>query len=427
MDSTKRNQIVAEIEKFLGERLEAKVSKEKEEKRIENFKEEFKPRNWIDSAARRVSQLEMVTHAQKFAHPDARGENLYSTGSKYAEHGTVGTHCVATLKPDVTGNAAALDVYKFLQVKVGEESIFDLVKHNSTDLLDAFTQLEGSEGKARQWINAFSEITRPTVTHSSDKLAKQVYWSIDDGSYHLLAPVFPTALVQALYERLSSDLSSNEAKAARGAHREGKASEYSYRDYPNIAKTKFGGTKPQNISQLNSERHGEAWLLPALPPTWKRTGLKPPCSVETIFGYWLMGFRDVREPVIQLREFLRKTSHNNVSIRRVRKRLTGRIIDEVVLLSFAVQQLSAGWSSGGECRLNREEALWLDIGRIDIDEAFAFEREKTDWGKEVAQNFARWLNRQLDTDKAPMGDPERKNWQVELAEELRFLEEGGIE
>ncbi|VFS89950.1 CRISPR type I-F/YPEST-associated protein Csy1 [Raoultella planticola] len=39
--------------------------------------------------------------------------------------------------------------------------------------------------------------------------------------------------------------------------------------FPYSAEMHFGGTKPQNISWLNSVRGGRVWLLSAQPPQWE--------------------------------------------------------------------------------------------------------------------------------------------------------------
>src|SRR5690606_4276445 len=105
------------------------------------------------------------------------------------------------------------------------------------------------------------------------------------------------------------------AKAARKARREGRASPHGYREYPNLAIRKFGGTKPQNISQLNSERHGENWLLPSLPPSWQMPEVRPPWGMESVFEGSFGRQRQIRRLTKELKAFLERVSHNNLSIR----------------------------------------------------------------------------------------------------------------
>ena len=74
----------------------------------------------------------------------------------------------------------------------------------------------------------------------------------------------------------------DEPKAIREARKAGK-----YHDKPDIrfldtAIQSFGGSKPQNISQLNSQRGGKTNLLNCAPPSWQST-LKPPLNDQSIF------------------------------------------------------------------------------------------------------------------------------------------------
>ncbi len=421
MDSSQQHEIFQCIQSFLDERLLAKLDKlgEGEDEKRQQLSREYEPRYWIADAARRAVQIERVTHAIKYSHPDAKGSSLYSRGAIEAGDTLIGTHTLKKLIADVVGNAAALDVYKFLRLEVDGASLLELAQARSPALHAAF----GGDDQAMEWMESFAGIDQPKGRPASHKLAKQLYWPMGASGYHLLAPLFPSSLVQAQYDRLREDRFGEAAKAARNARFAGESFAHGYREYPDLAIIHFGGTKPQNISQLNSDRHGEAWLLASLPPTWQHTGLKPPCSVDSIFGRWLMGFRAVRDPVSTLRNFLHKTARNNLAIRNTRADLTRWIVDEVLMLAASVQQLPAGWSATEPCRLNRHEALWLDKGRTTVDPDFAAQRDSADWIEAVRLGFGRWLNQQLDSDKTPMSDPERTHWQDSLNKELSLLRE----
>ena len=421
MAQPRTEEIKSVIQAFLDERLQPKLDKlkEDEEEKRQKLLGEHEPRNWIGDAARRVTQIRRVTHAIKFSHPDAKGSSLFSRGNPAAGETLVGTYSLAEPVADVVGNAAALDVYKFLRENINGTTLLKLAQSDSEALLGAF----GGDDDAREWMQAFAGIDNLGETPASHKLTKQLYWPVDEDTYHLLAPLFPSSLVQYQYERIHHDRFSEEAKAAREARGKNAPHSHGYREYPNLAIIKFGGTKPQNISQLNSERHGEAWLLPSLPPEWESTGLKPPCQVETLFGRWIMGFRPIREPVQILKKFLQKTDHNNLAIRNTRAELTRQIIDEVLMLAARIQQLPSGWSADPECQLTQAEQFWLDPGRANEDDEFATARATTDWQEVITDSFARWLNHQLNSDKAPMSDAERDHWRKELDDELCMLRE----
>ena len=66
------------IEQFIQQRFATKTEKlAKDDPAYLKFQEQFAPQTWLADAARRVSQLQVVTHSLKPIHPDAKGTNLY--------------------------------------------------------------------------------------------------------------------------------------------------------------------------------------------------------------------------------------------------------------------------------------------------------------------------------------------------------------
>ncbi|WP_234420839.1 type I-F CRISPR-associated protein Csy1, partial [Xanthomonas fragariae] len=52
-------------------------------------------------------------------HPDARGSSLHVPPDSLPQHAEIGSHLLgAHYAQDVVGNAAALDVFKFLKIEV---------------------------------------------------------------------------------------------------------------------------------------------------------------------------------------------------------------------------------------------------------------------------------------------------------------------
>lgn len=416
-------QIKAVINAFLQERLQPKLEKLKPEEdgQRQQLLLDYLPANWLPDAARRVGQIQQVTHALKFTHPDARGSSLSVAGNPAAGDGVVGTHSVAkSLSPDVVGNAAALDVYKFLRLPVGEMSILDLAIANDPALASA---LSADPDLAQTWMSAFTTLAQAKGQPASNKLAKQVYWPVEGKNYHLLAPLFPTSLVHGAWKRIREDRFSDDAKAAREAKRNGLAHPHGYCEYPNVAIQNFGGTKPQNISQLNSERYGENFLLPSLPPSWKSAEVRPPLAVDSVFDRIFGSRPRVRELVRILRDFLVSVERagSNERIRRKRAELAALIRDEAFQYAAELQQLEPGWTQQPECRLNRAEQCWLDPERAGHDPDFASMYRKDDWPDEICRRFGNWLNARLSTAKTPMGALEAAHWRDVLNEEMRLM------
>lgn len=416
------------IAQFLTDRLQPKLEKvaEDDSEQRAALLAAYAPKTWIADAARRVGQIQQVTHAIKYTHPDARGSSLYSAGNQHASDSEVGTHTLgATLAGDVVGNAAALDVYKFLNLRVGEHSILALAVGNHPMLAAA---LSDTAEEAQAWISAFATLAQAKGETASHKLARQIYWPLDDGGYHLLAPLFPTSLVHALWKTVREDRFSDEAKAAREARKAGTAHPHGFREYPEMAIQSFGGTKPQNISQLNSERYGENYLLPALPPNWQSPIIRPPFTVNSVFDRIFGNRPRVRELVRTLRAFLESVvDYNNLAIREKRAELTAYLCDEALLYAAELRDavetgaLAAGWTQDERCQLNRAEQLWLDPVRGEDNPDFASEYQRDEWPDEICRRFGNWLNARLTTDKLPMSAVEADHWRGVLEKEIRLL------
>ena len=413
--------IRAVINDFLEERLQPKLDKLKDgdnEKR-QKLLEDHQPEPWIASAAKRVAQIQQVTHALKFTHPDARGTSLNAPGNPNVSGPLIGTHILDEAAPDVVGNAAALDVYKFLKLEIGGKTLLDLAISGDNELREAFSS---DAEEAENWMAAFADLVEPKGAIASHKLAKQLFWPIQDGEYHLLAPLFPTSLAHHAWGRIREDRFSQEAKEARQAFWAGESHPHGFCEYPDLAVQNFGGTKPQNISQLNSERYGENYLLAAVPPIWRSERVRPPLKVESVFGGFFSRRREVRRILGILNKFLVSVqNHNNLPIRRTRAGLIAQLTDELLVFAAEIQELEPGWSRDEACRLNAEEQCWLDPGRAEEDADFAKIRHAGEWQEMICKRFANWLNAQLNSTKLPMSKYEAKEWESVLAKEMKLM------
>ena len=413
------------IQQFLQERLQLKLDKLKNNDADARNKliAKYEPKTWVADAARRVSRIQQVTHAIKFSHPDARGSSLGVPGNAQAGPFTVGSHTVAdALPPDVLGDAGALDVYKFLRLSVNHETLLERAIAKDPALATALSE---NEAQSAEWMAAFATLPQPNGPLATHKLAKQLYWPLGEGCYHLLAPLFPTSLVHVMWASIRQDRFSDEAKAAREARREQRDHPHGYREYPNLAIQNFGSGKPQNISQLNNDRHGENWLLPSLPPTaWNAQLIRRLFSTESILIRPFGKLPAVGELTRRLREFLQsvpKPEQNNEEIRGESLNLAIAIRSELLQFVAEIQELDGGWSRDERCRLDEAERYWLDPKRAASDEEFAIVWQRGDWREDVCKRFGIWLNAEISTKEAPLAAPEAKAWETLLCDELRMI------
>ncbi|WP_344704936.1 type I-F CRISPR-associated protein Csy1 [Halomonas cibimaris] len=103
------------MQEFIDDRLAGKLEKlPDDDPKRDALMEQFRSANWLEDAARRVGHLQVVTHALKATHPDAKGSSRYVEPSELPSLPWVGSHLLPTdFSGDVVGSAAALDVYKF--------------------------------------------------------------------------------------------------------------------------------------------------------------------------------------------------------------------------------------------------------------------------------------------------------------------------
>ncbi|MCP1314538.1 MULTISPECIES: type I-F CRISPR-associated protein Csy1 [unclassified Halomonas] len=419
------------IHEFIHNRFATKTEKlAEDDPAYLKLQEQFDPPTWLADAARRVSQLQVVTHSLKGVHPDAKGTNLYVEPGQLDRPGLVGSHCLpADFQGDVVGNAAALDVYKFLKLQWQGRSLLELSLDGDEALIEALSK---DRDQAQAWVHAFAQIVEPKGTPGSHARGKQVYWltgdePADNSHYHLLAPLYATALIHPFHARLSDARFGEHAKAGRKARRDDAVFDGEYSDYLNLAVQKLGGTKPQNISQLNSERGGQNYLLASLPPHWISRDVTPPLRTESVlprFGRRAPVRQLVNDLVNWVKQNMKEDERRAQSGRAPRKTyqhhdlhddLTAMLADELLMFTFELHRLAPGWSSDSECRLVTAERYWLDPGRSELDADFATARQRSDWHEEISQRFAGWLKNTLAKRlKIGLADPEHDYWVVRI-------------
>lgn len=262
---------------------------------------------------------------------------------------------------------------------------------------------------------------------ASHTQAKQLYWLAgddprNDANYHLLAPLYASSLAHKVFATINEDRFGEPAKAARQARRDGDFSDTAVHEYPHLAVQKLGGTKPQNISQLNSERGGNNYLIASLPPLWEIGDLQPPLYVTDalpVFGRQ----REVRRLVRELGAFLKSDLGATMDTRNMRDDWTDQLIDELLHYGSLVQQsLAPGWSQADDCLLPEHQQLWLDPYRGIEDAGFAAQWRSMGWVEGVYKDFGNWLNARLSKATGlSMGDPEDRHWAKEFKNEQEFL------
>lgn len=383
------------------------------QQRKQELESKFAAAVWLTDAARRAPQISLVSHALKYSHSDAKGTSLMLTPEE-KPYSRLSSHHLKAPKADVVGNAAVLDVANLLLLEAGGKRLLDFVAEGDSSPLDTL----GDQAAVQGWVSGFKE-----ALHSGDPashtLAKQSYFPVDDSvGYHLLAPLSASSLHHAVYQRIQASRFSEASKAAREARKKSVFWESGTRDYPNLALQTFGGTKPQNVSLLNSQRGGKLYLLNSQPPEWQ-TQAKPPESSERFWQQYLWRIHKQIRGLKSFLEWVDQRNLNNIDIRYERARRVASMVDELHQFAASVQQLPSGWSGGGESNISLHEACWLDPKRT--DETFQYEREGKEWCESVAKTFGRVLSKAMTTNKLLMADDETRHFRQQIRVESKRL------
>ncbi len=380
------------------------------------LEKKYNVRTWLTDAAARAGQISLVTHAVKYFHGDAKGSSVYST-VRNDETAYLTTATLPSPAVDAVGNSAALDVAKLLQTEHEGDSLLASLKRGDFSALAALAE---NDMQAEQWVSGFMQALSDK-TLSTHQLAKQLYFPVSGaGEYHLLSPLYSSSLAHALYQRISHARYSEASVAARKARREGHWHSEAVQYFPDLAVQNMGGTKPQNISCLNSARGGKNHLLRCAPPQWQQS-LKPPVSHKT---FLTAVSPKVTRVVSDLRRYLHTVYErdNTMEIRQQRAEYVDELIGMIFSYAAEIQSLTdlQGWSQWEDCVLKAAHQLWLDPLRQHTDPDFKLWREGGEWISEIAEDFAHWLNTRLKQDeKLNVGAVEFREWSVLMRRRLR--------
>jgi CRISPR-associated protein Csy1 len=266
------------------------------------------------------------------------------------------------------------------------------------------------------WMEGFKSVlfNRELKSHT---FAKQVYFPNEDGTYHLLAPLHSSSLSQAIFEQIMEDRFSEKAVIARECKKKRKMSDAIVIDYPALAIQKFGGSKPQNISKLNTHRRGESFLFRSVPPIWNAIK-KPPMKKNE---FWKSYERRASILLKEFRLFLNAINEcdnndNNRNIRGQRKSFTDQLIDLLFQMAAEIQSMKPGWSKSSMLPL--EEKIWLDPLRDDLVRI----RNQENWRYDISSHFASWIIQKLKNKNTGYSDDEYEYFKSACLKALKEIE-----
>ena len=336
--------------------------------------------NWLIDASSRAKQLSLTSHPAKFIHPNAKVSSIIANNVKNND-GLLRTGNV-DVDLDVFGNAAALDVEKFLRVQLHDkQTILQHLEQESDLIKEQFYSQKLSFSNIR---DAFLLIKKSDLNQTSGKL-KQVYFPVAD-NYHLLSLLAPSGMMYKLKQRINQLRFSNENKSLREELKKSAPSVMSGKitEIFDLTAIGYGGTQSQNISTLNAQNGGVSFLLSSMPPKLSKRKVQPPkhdffndCLWSGLFEQDFISFHKVLED--------RK---NNKKIRDKRDDIVINSITKVKWLLERIRE-NGHWSdSDTYASLELWQKIWLDEHYLMIR---SDDKQNHNYQTKAQSHFANWF------------------------------------
>ena len=380
----------AAIENFFAERkegwLKKKIKASMEAWQVKEAEQEclavFSLETWLPNAAKRAGQISIATHPCTFSHPSARKNKNGYVSSVIANKEKVNDGFLKTgnvaVETDALGNAAALDVYKFLTLEMHDkQKLLDHIQQE-TDLAKKLLTLKAtSYSVLRTGFLAMVESADESITSSK---IKQVYFPVGD-DYHQLSLLTNSGMVYELRKRIDNLRFSEEVKTLRDKKRKNEFSEQGYSEIYGLTTIGYGGTKPQNISVLNNQNGGKAHLLSSLPPILNKRKIHFPKTnffIESIQSKEIFRWLSVLQKII-------KAEQNNIEVRNARDQCLQEMIDQIIEKMWAIRSVASEQYYQENSTLPSYQFTWL---HGDGEQ----QRENEDnWLDKVSADIARWI------------------------------------
>ncbi|WP_158134775.1 type I-F CRISPR-associated protein Csy1 [Vibrio navarrensis] len=370
-------------EAWLKKNISAAMSDAEVLEKQQECEQNFLLDNWLPDAAKRAGQISVASHPCTFSHPSARKNKNGYVSSIIAKNkpridGFLRSGNVS-VEPDALGNAAALDVYKFLSLEMSDQRSLLMHIEQESELARQLLDIPSCEYQALR--DGFLKMVDSDQASVSSSKIKQVYFPIADGEYHLLSLLTHSGHLFELRKRLDALRFGDEVKEARECKKTNHFHPAGYQEIFGLTTIGFGGTKPQNISVLNNQNAGKAHLLASLPPELTPRDIRLPRTdfFKESFTAWQA------KEVLESLHRLFQTDYNNINLRDGRDYRIQQYVDLVIEKMWQVRLFLEEYSGELSSALPLEQKIWLYP-------EFAEQRQQEDeWLDKIIRHIARGL------------------------------------
>ncbi len=343
----------------------------------------FSLSNWLPNAASRAGQISISTHPCTFSHPSSRkNKNGYASSiiAKSEKHNDgflrSGNLDVAT---DALGNAAALDVYKFLTLEMADgQNLIQHLNQDSALALSLFTLENDDEAANYQMLKqGFLAMTTATAKSVTSSKIKQVYFPLtpidiaycadsipnENIQYHQLSILTASGILFELRKRLDALRFGDEIKTARDKKKTNQEHQ-GYKEIYELTTIAYGGTKPQNISVLNNQNGGKAHMLISMPPILKKRDVHFP---QSEFFVQSLSHLQFKTQFLALHKLYRQDA-NNMDVRSQRDENYQSVVDRIIDKMWQIRAVATEQFNSQNSQLLAAQKTWLCDHNKDLRE-----------------------------------------------------------
>lgn len=406
VDSAIERFFVERKEAWLKKNLKTSMTEDEQLAKQDECEELFALSNWLPKAAKRAGQISISTHPCTFSHPSARkNKNGYvSSIIACAEKRADGFLRTGNLEAqdDALGNAAALDVYKFLTLVMADKK--SLLQHiqQETELAQKILAQPGCDSGDMR--DGFLKMVEPDSHLITSSKIKQVFFPVgEEGGeqqYHQLSLLTNSGNLFEQRKRIDQMRFSDEVKKARGLKRQNQYMNGGFAEIYGLATIGFGGTKPQNISVLNNQNAGKAHLLLSAPPVLSKRNIRLPKQdflVENINPWHC-------KETFEAYHHILKTEYNNIHIREGRDYRIQEYVDLVIQEMYRFRLFFETYKGEISQQLPKYQRQWL------LPEFQQYRLENNEWleplMEEIVRRFIKSYKKVLGKHAIELGDTE---------------------
>ena len=290
------------------------------------------PADWFDAMVMHMNECHLASHVGKFTNPDIK-TTVCSHSKKVAGYVTTGgsTCSLDILTPAQYLGSASLLLSPVTPDKNVLEAVITRDKELEKELELLSLPIEKLQKKVQEMLEDSQKEPEATDTH-----LRQVYFPIAEGEYHLLSVMPSSCLALEMYQRIRAINGHKIDCRNKKSENYGKPCE----EVTGLTMIGFGGTKPQNISALNSRCGGKAYLLSSLPPSLREVKVRVPRSDFFKESIW---YKSQSSALYRLHAYM-KQERNTMEIRKAIHDLVDEMIDAVLLVAYQIRAGAAGWS-----------------------------------------------------------------------------------